>query len=235
MAMKQLEKEEDRALAKKVADYFEGAFDYRRALLGVTLFVLGTACGGDPGGSTMPKRYNVQITGAMVAPSMTNGDQWDGSGTIDPAEKQKFLDALGKVPTYGAYLELAAIVADAVNAGTAAPDPYGYAELAQSGTYQSDLRFSFFADVNSNLEDTYVPNFPLPNGWTDLKIDEGTRVRVTLLDEDLVNDDPIGVAEISSSELLAAASEGKVHHVRVDDQTQRQLVYIDVSVQTITQ
>ena len=61
-------------------------------------------------------------------------------------------------------------------------------------------------------------------------VDSDVRIAVTLWDLDLVNDDPIGSVEINSSDLKDALAAQQKFEVRVDDQTDGQLLFIGISV-----
>lgn len=56
------------------------------------------------------------------------------------------------------------------------------------------------------------------------------RVRLSLLDEDLVNHDAIGVVELNAWDLDAAVKANQVFHVRVDDQANGQVLFVGISV-----
>ena len=56
------------------------------------------------------------------------------------------------------------------------------------------------------------------------------RLRVTVIDEDLWEDDPIGVAEINYDDVVAALEAGEVYQVKVAEQTQNQLLFVGISV-----
>lgn len=55
-------------------------------------------------------------------------------------------------------------------------------------------------------------------------------VRVTLLDEDLVNDDAIGAATVSGTQIQAALAAGGTYWVRVEGMTFMQLLAIGIQV-----
>lgn len=182
--------------------------------------------GSGGGGRSGPTYVNIDVVGALIGPALADGTEWDGTGTIPSSIQSQFTDALTSLNPYAA---VASIVGSAVLAGTEAPDPYGTAEISIGGTYVTSLRRSLYPDSASNQEDTFAPIFTNV-GWQRVELEPGIRVRVTMFDEDLLNDDPIGVAEISASELQRALTEGVVTHVNVSGQTQNQLAFINISV-----
>ncbi len=84
----------------------------------------------------------------------------------------------------------------------AKPDPYGWIELAIGGIYDPSLTGTP-GTTSTNLEDTFTPAFP-GGGYINVPMDSGLRLRVTLFNEDLINDDSIGTAEINYNDLLVA-------------------------------
>jgi hypothetical protein len=56
------------------------------------------------------------------------------------------------------------------------------------------------------------------------------RIEMVLIDKDLAVDDAIGTATIRYEDLVAALRARNVHHVPIADQTNRQALFIDVSV-----
>ncbi|MDW8251540.1 MAG: C2 domain-containing protein, partial [Myxococcales bacterium] len=79
-------------------------------------------------------------------------------------------------------------------------------------------------------QDTFHPT------WTGIVFDqvplvEGLRLRIQLFDaDDIGSDDPIGTAELTYEDVVAALSYEQVLHVRVYEQTQGQLLFVGISV-----
>ena len=87
------------------------------------------------------------------------------------------------------------------------------------------------ADKTNNWEDTFTPTFLNGNGgWTGVPFTEQTRIRVTLEDLDLQNDDPIGTAIINYGDLVEAWAENTKFWINVATQTQNQLLFLGVVV-----
>lgn len=183
------------------------------------------SCGGAQS-SGQSDLVNVDIVGLVFGPSLSDGTYWDANELVPDSIRSDLNSALASV---NPYVPVAELLTEAVLAGTKAPDPYGFAELAVDGEYQQSLAYNFYPDRSSNQEDTYTPSIS-GGGWTSIPLDTGTRIRVTAFDEDLVNDDAAGIAEIGFPDLKAALDEGKVFHVNVSDQTQNRLLFVSVSV-----
>lgn len=172
----------------------------------------------------LPKTVTVTAIGAYVGPGMADGSQWDGVGTVPPETITALGQALG---ASNPIIALATFFADPAVDLLAKPDPIASGEVYAYGKWQAGLEL---ANITNNTEDTFTPLWPQSPSWTGVPFDSKTRVRFTVLDEDFSANDPIGTAEINYSDLLTAYQLGKVHHVRVADQTQNQLLFVSISV-----
>jgi len=105
---------------------------------------------------------------------------------------------------------------------TERPEPYGFADLLSS---QGNQRLNL-----TSLRDTLTPMWQGPPSWSHVPLGPNTRIRISLWDKDLVNDDPIGVAELNSEHLAAALRARQVYQVRVTDQGNGQVLFIGISV-----
>ena len=88
----------------------------------------------------------------------------------------------------------------------------------------------WLADEADAIQDSYTPIWPYGWYYTNVPIDSDVRIGVTLIDSDLVNDDPIGTAEINSTDLKDALAAQDKFYVRVDSQTDGQLLLIGITV-----
>ena len=79
----------------------------------------------------------------------------------------------------------------------------------------------------SLVRDTYVPQWNVT--VRHLPLDCTARIRVTLRDKDMINDDPIGVAEINAAQVRLALAARDVYQVPVRDQTNDQILFIGIS------
>ena len=85
--------------------------------------------------------------------------------------------------------------------------------------------------MTNNFEDTYTPIWPSPTpGWSQVPLISDLRFRFNLFDEDLVNDDPIGVAEVNYADVVAALKDGHIFQVELAAQTNNQLLFVAMSV-----
>jgi hypothetical protein len=175
---------------------------------------------------SIPDTVNVELLGALIGPGKLDNTQWDGAGTVPPEVLEAIATAAG-LPGTGAIL---GVIQSAAYQALSKPDPLGSAELNEGGGFDSLFTIAL-TSVASNEEDTFAPSWPQPYpGWKDVPFGNGTQVRVTVLDEDLASNDNIGVATINFDDLKEAWDAQDSHWVRVDDQTNGQLLALQVQV-----
>lgn len=196
------------------------------AALSLAASSLAAGCGPSP--QRLPDRVNIALIDATVAPGTTQGKVWDGPGMASPETIQAVSRLLASAPARGkagAAARAGAVVGEitaAIAAAVAPPDPKGHAELLVGGTSR---RLAL-----PERQDTFRPT------WSNASFDqvplvEGLRLRVQLFDaDDIGSDDPIGTAELNYDDVVAALSHEQVVQVRVDQQTQGQLLFIGISV-----
>jgi hypothetical protein len=166
-----------------------------------------------------PQLVHVSILGALIGPSKADGRPWDGPGHVDPESMSKVISALAKTNAYAAATTVVlGLSMDALSK----PDPYGYAELlAPNPVARVDLPLMY--------KDTFTPGWSSAE-FSDVALRKGARIRVTLVDKDLSNDDLIGTVELTRNDLRAALEAGTVYPVRVAEQSANQVLFINVSV-----
>jgi hypothetical protein len=158
----------------------------------------------------------VSIVGALVAPTKIDGRPWDGMG--DPTELVQAVGGL--LADSSPYAAIAGAMAGPAAAALDKPDVGGAAELYMDGRV-------FGVGAFAKVQDSFTPQWSTVT-WDNVELPLA-RVRLTLWDRDLVEDDPIGIVEISSDDLMTAASVGNVFPVRVDSQN-AQVLFVAVSV-----
>jgi tetratricopeptide (TPR) repeat protein len=159
------------------------------------------------------RNRTVTLTGLLVGPAKANSKPWDGFGKVGGKKIAKLAAALSGVEPYTAALGL---ISGPVFSSIEAPDVAGRAELYRNGrlVHRYKLR---------KRQDTYTPSW---SGivWKGVNVYESS-IRLTLVDRDFDNDDDIGILEITSDQLQEAAEEGKVFPVKVNDQTNNQVLF----------
>ncbi len=169
---------------------------------------------------------SVQVLDAVISPGKATKDAWDGFGTVPDSVWSGLAAALGAPAPAGAVI---AFLGGQAVAALEKPDPFGTASIHSQSVANSGVEISL-ATTSNNLEDTLLPSWPTPPRWDNVPLTSDLRVRITLLDEDLSNHDPIGVVELNASDLDAAARANQLYEVRVDDQSNGQLLFVGVSV-----
>jgi hypothetical protein len=179
----------------------------------------GCAEAGKPG---VPRIATVELQGAVIGPGKVTRETWDASGEEIPTDvwSQLATALAGSNP----YTAVAALLVNPVLAGTKAPDPFGTARLDVGPTIGMTVMLP-----EANMEDTYTPSWSSVI-WTGVPLDRDVRLKVDLTDEDLLNHDPIGSAEINTSHLLEALAARTAFHVPVANQSRDQLLFLKVSV-----
>jgi hypothetical protein len=164
----------------------------------------------------------------LIASHKSDGTEWDGLGGQVPSGVISGLATALASPGVGAIL--AFLASPEVQGALSKPDPLGDAELDWNGTGFDPRNQITLADEVTNMEDTFTPLWLGTRGWASVPLSSAVRVRVRLLDEDLVNDDAIGEAIITSAEIQAAWTAGVTYWVRVEDQTLDRLLAIAIQV-----
>jgi hypothetical protein len=172
---------------------------------------------------TRPEFVTVQLTEALICPWDSNGKEWDRDRTVSRQDMDELDEALASADPFAAS---AAFITGLTHKGFSPPDPYGQAELWSNGSWNPLP----LATKATNLEDTFRPLWRGAPGWQHVRFEPTLRIRVTLYDEDILNDDPIGVVELDANDILAALDFGQQFPVRVYDRGQQQVLFIGLSV-----
>jgi hypothetical protein len=169
--------------------------------------------------SELPAFVNVEVRQARLGPSKVGGNAWDGFGRLDGNGQTLVLQALGKSDPIA---ELAVVFANPALAALEKPDPAGSVRCMSGAVELQRLTLP-------KVQDTFTPIWT-STALTRVPLAQTTRLEVDLWDKDLAVDDPMGTSTITYTDLVSALQEGTVHHVRVAEQTNNQVLFIDVSV-----
>jgi hypothetical protein len=182
----------------------------------------------DGGGTYTGRWVSVQIIDAIIAPGKADGTAWDGTVPIPDSVLNALGTALaGGDPVGGSLAVLAGPDLNNAISSFDKPDAYG---LAQATVFGVTGDAYSLAQPTEAVEDNYTPIWPDVWRYVNVPIDSDVRILVSLWDSDLVNDDPIGAAEINSADLMNALAAQRKYEVRVEDQTDGQLLFIGISV-----
>lgn len=78
--------------------------------------------------------------------------------------------------------------------------------------------------------DSLMPTFAPAPSWVHVPLDGTASLRVSAIDEDLVEDDPIGLFVIGPDVLRTAAQRGRVYAFNVADQTGGAVLFASIFV-----
>lgn len=169
---------------------------------------------------------SIQVTGITMAPFKGDGTEWDTTNVIPSDLISGLATALGAAEPYAAVI--AYLGTEAVKP-LSKPDAYGTMELWVNGRWSPPAAL---ATREAPVHDAFVASWPAPPapGWYDVPLQESLRLRLHILDSDLLYDDPIGDAEINYADIQAALAAQKIIQVDVSGQTQKQLLFVALSV-----
>lgn len=179
-----------------------------------------SSCSSRPA-STVPSGsfVSVDLVGLTVGPGKADGSRWDGFGAIPDAAARAIGRALdGSGPFVAVMSELSRPVV----ASLERPDICGVGRLVTAGRTSHEIRFE-------GDRDSFTPHFSDAR-WTHIPVDGSVRLRVEAVDEDFQVDDPAGTFELGAEDFRRGAEEGNVFPVRVDQQTNRQVLFASISV-----
>ena len=168
---------------------------------------------------------DVQVTGAYIGPDMapapgsSKGQSWDGFDI--PAEVFQALAELAAqgVPLPSEVGEVLAQFAEYLSY----PDPYGQVEINRGDDYASAI------ELDPEDRNAFSVDWVEAPVYRDVDLLDDERLRVTLWDHDILNeDDMIGLAVLNNEDIAEARDAQEIHSVWVGDQTEYQLLFIRV-------
>jgi hypothetical protein len=186
----------------------------------------GASASGGRAASEHEQLVDVEIIQCLIGPSKSDGTEWDFDAKVPASATTALASALG----FAGVGPIINFLATPTIAALSKPDPYGIAELDWNGTGFDPARSIVLADPANNMENTFQPLWLGTRGWASLPLSAPLMIRVTLMDEDLVYDDAIGVATISGAQVRAAFAAGGTYWVRTDEMTVRQILAIGIQV-----
>jgi hypothetical protein len=177
--------------------------------------------GAGPGTAQLPSKVTIRIHNTLLGPSKSDGRVWDGTGVVDADLHLNLLNLLrGKNPA----VEVGKFMWSFAEKYFDRPDAYGKASLSSNGRNLGEV------SLIPNTEDTFTPQWKGPPGWQHVPFHQSIRLQGTLQDRDLAFDDDMGVFVINYNDILAALRAGKIHQVKVSDQTHEQILFVGLEV-----
>jgi hypothetical protein len=138
-----------------------------------------------------PTHVQLSIVDATYGLGLVDGTQWDGCGKIPPGLVADVARLLATDVPFGPVVDF---IAREANHALAPPDPIGWAEIHTTRGQAFGERVAL-RDGNRAVQDSFTPIWSAMPGWRHVELTDETRVRISLRDEDLVEDDPAGVVE----------------------------------------
>lgn len=169
----------------------------------------------------LPAFVNVELRGGLIGPAKVGGAAWDGLGHLDAAAQGGLGRALAAVDPYAAVLSF---FTNPALTALERPEPFGRVRATVNGVVVQEL------ELPLAQRDTLTPVWS-STGFVRVPLVPDTRLEFELYDKDLVNDDAMGAATLTASDIAIALRVGVVHHVRVAEQTNNQVLFIDISVE----
>lgn len=188
------------------------------------MLVLGSGCRSSSGYPSnadyaLPRSVRLTLHGVTIAMGKYDGTAWDGPGRIAPGQAQKLSIALG---TPNPYAQVIAILSDPVNQALAKPEVLGRAMLVRATGFDSSIALKA-------PRDTFTPQFAGPPSWGGIPLDGTVRLSVELSDDDVLFPDPMGSFQLNTADLVYALRAQNIVNVRVDGQTNRQILFAAIS------
>jgi hypothetical protein len=165
----------------------------------------------------------VRLEDVMIAPAKSDGRQWDVATPIDePNARAQVVAAMDHAPdpkrAYEAALAAIARLGDAWGR----PDIAGKVSLDQADGTEEKRTFE-------GPIDTFTPRLGVT--WTHVPLSHWTTMHMYLVEKDPGGTEDVGAVVLSAHDLARAFEQhGRVHHVRVDDQTNGQVLYVGIVV-----
>jgi hypothetical protein len=165
-----------------------------------------------------------RIVDVMISPTRLDGKPWDVAAQLDePGARDKVVSAMNHAANAkGAYAAASDTLSRLSDSWGGLPD-VGMRASVDPGDGKPQTQ-SFDGD-----KDSLTPHFEAR--WDHIPLSHWTTVHMYFVDQDPTGRTDIGAVVLSPLDLAAALKEnGKVHHLRVDDQTNGQILFVGISV-----
>lgn len=172
-------------------------------------------------GSCEPERLGIYVHGALIAPGLADGREWDSDYDLPRSLWVELGDA--RRSGVDALFDFMDWVA---RSGVSAPDVFGFGYLAIDDRWDERLTI----DLGPTRRDSFAAIWSRPSGWTDVPLHEGLWVGVALFDEDLDGDESIGEVTIDAWGIREALHRGGVVWFDTYDTTDGQLLLLGLEV-----
>lgn len=173
------------------------------------------------------QKVDIAFLGALIAPTKHDSRTWDATFGFKKVPTQNLASLL--MPGV-AQATIVQTILEGAPKGSVAPDVIG--TIKQVG--ETSKGYESIASTPIGLatrltvtRDSYTPVFTTEyQSWPIFKT---TRFRIRLWDKDLSDNDAIGTVEITPDDIQKAIDAGTPVWINVADQSQNQLLYIQIS------
>lgn len=173
-----------------------------------------------PTAPALPSLVHVTLTGVRIAPTKSDGCQWDGM-TCNAGSGEKIASAVrAAMKSPNPYVAVGMILASPLSSVVEKPDAAGSAELYSGG--------QFIKKTLEKRQDSFTPDWNVR--WMNVRLEPATRLSIHLWDADLKYDDDIGSFNLNYEHLTTALRNQQVLQVQVDAVTNGQVLFAGVEV-----
>jgi hypothetical protein len=198
-------------------------FKPRWLVFALTSSWLAWGCGGASSAADveLPKFVNIQFRQALIGPTKVDGAAWDGVGRLDLSSQGLLGSALAAA---NPHAQVAQFLANPTLAALEKPDPRARVRAFAGPRPLQSL------SLKSEQDNTLTPI------WREARLERlalapNLRIELELYDSDLIGDDAMGAGTITRADVIAALRAGTVHPIRFAEQTHKQVLFVDISVQ----
>jgi hypothetical protein len=169
-----------------------------------------------------------RIVDVMISPTRLDGKPWDVAAQLDePGARDKVVTAMNHAANAKKAYDAASDALSRLGDTWGGLPDVGVNASVDPGDGKPQAR-SFSGD-----KDSLTPHFDAR--WDHVPLSHWTTVHMYFVDQDAAGKTDIGAVVLSPLDLAAALKEnGKVHHLRVDDQTNGQILFVGISVASET-
>jgi hypothetical protein len=174
-----------------------------------------------PPAMPLPAFATVDLVGVTIAPAKFDRTAWDGpGGGLRNEDAEKLAGALAIAAPELAFAAALSVLAEPTVRALEKPDVAGWAAFVSGQGLGPAQAFP-------KTQDSFTP--AISARFTRVPLDGSARIRVELTDMDLSEHDAVGRFEIATHDIVAALRAGRVHQVRVAEQTNRQVLFVAIS------
>jgi hypothetical protein len=182
-----------------------------------------------PAAAPLPAFVRIAVVDALVGPGKSDGQAWDGVGSIPTGALESLGSALSRIDPRAAFAAAGAVLVDVGASAIEPPEPEGWVDLFVAGQPQGRHKLG-----RKGQRDTFTPLWEGPPAWSRVPLNPGVRLTGELQDRDMLTfADPMGHFQIGYDEIVAALRAGRVYPVKVSDQTYRQVLFVGIEVMPV--